>query len=61
MRSASSIAFLVVLAGGIAMGCAAAAGPPPSAPPSGAVITANGLAFDRQELDVPAGRAFPHR
>ena len=59
MRSASSITFLVVLAGGIAMGCAAAAGPPPSAPPGGAVITANGLAFDRQELDVPAGRAFP--
>lgn len=35
-----------------------AGGSPPPAPSGGAVITANGIAFDRQELAVPAGRPF---
>lgn len=35
------------------------AGPPPTAPPGGAVITAQNVAFDRNQLAVPAGRAFP--
>jgi plastocyanin len=39
-------------------GATGAAGSPPSAPTGGAVITANNLAFDRQQLDVPAGRPF---
>jgi plastocyanin len=34
-------------------------GPPPPAPSGGAVITAQGIAFDRQELTVPADRPFP--
>lgn len=33
-------------------------GPAPSAPAGGAVITANGLKFDRAELTIPAGKAF---
>jgi plastocyanin len=54
-------AGLVVL-GSVLLGCAASAGaggPPPSAPPGGAVITAQGIAFDRTELALPAGRPFP--
>ena len=46
----------------VAAACTSAsgsAGPPPSAPPGGAVIVARDLAFDRTELDVPAGVAFP--
>ena len=35
-----------------------AGGSPPPAPSGGAVITANGIAFDRLELAVPAGRPF---
>lgn len=35
------------------------AAPPPPAPSGGAVITAQGIAFDRQELTVPADRPFP--
>ena len=35
-----------------------AGGSPPPAPSGGAVITANGIAFDRQDLAVPAGRPF---
>lgn len=43
-------------------GCGSTAGadaPPPSSPPGGAVIVANGQAFDRAELSVPAGHEFP--
>lgn len=32
--------------------------PPPSAPVGGAVIVAEGLAFDRSRLDVPVGVGF---
>jgi plastocyanin len=39
-------------------GSTGAGGSPPPAPSGGAVITANGIAFDRQELAVPAGRPF---
>jgi plastocyanin len=39
-------------------GASGAGGPPPSAPAGGAVITASNLAFDRQQLDVPAGQPF---
>ena len=38
---------------------AGAGGPPPPAPPGGAVISAAAIAFDRTELVVPAGDAFP--
>jgi plastocyanin len=37
---------------------AASAGPPPPAPSGGAVVTAQGIAFDRAELTVPADRPF---
>jgi plastocyanin len=39
-------------------GSTGAGGSPPPAASGGAVITANGIAFDRQELAVPAGRPF---
>jgi plastocyanin len=58
MRWSPSVAVPIVLGLAITIGCSAAGGPPPTAPPGGAVITANGLTFDRQELDVPAGRPF---
>ncbi len=50
----------VLLAGSIAVGCTASAagGPPLAAPAGGAIITAQGIAFDRRQLDVPAGRPF---
>lgn len=54
-------AAAVLIVGGVLAACSAAAGgggPPPSAPPGGAVITAQNVAFDRQQLDVPAGRPF---
>jgi plastocyanin len=35
-----------------------AGGSPPPAPSGGAVITAQAIAFDRQQLEVPAGRPF---
>ena len=35
-----------------------AEGSPPPAPSGGAVITAQAIAFDRQQLEVPAGRPF---
>jgi plastocyanin len=38
---------------------AGAGGSPPSAPPGGAVLTAEAIAFDRSKLAVPAGAAFP--
>jgi plastocyanin len=49
------------LAAAVLVSCSASAagGPPPTAPAGGAVITANGTAFDRQQLVVPAGTAFP--
>jgi plastocyanin len=52
---------VLLLAASILAGCSSsggAGGPPPSAPAGGAVITANGNAFDRAQLDVPAGRPF---
>jgi plastocyanin len=51
----------LALAGTFLAACAGptgAGGPPPSAPPGGAAITAAGTAFDRRQLDVPAGRPF---
>ena len=54
-------AAIVVLAASAVVGCTASAGsggPPPSAPTGGAVVTAQGNAFDRSELAIPAGRAF---
>ncbi|HEX5822843.1 MAG TPA: cupredoxin domain-containing protein [Candidatus Limnocylindrales bacterium] len=61
MTRRARIVIGLVAAAAIATGCASgnAGGPAPSAPAGGAVITASGLAFDRRELDVPAGRAFP--
>jgi plastocyanin len=52
---------MAVLAGSVLIACAASggsAGPPPSAPAGGAVITAQGNAFDRMQLAIPAGRPF---
>ena len=51
----------LLLAGVALSGCgtsAGAGGPPPTAPTGGAVISAEGIAFDRQQLEVPAGRPF---
>jgi plastocyanin len=56
------VAIGLALAAAITTGCTvptAAGNPPPSAPDGGAVITAGGLAFDRDQLEVPAGTAFP--
>lgn len=52
---------ILLLAGGVLVACAASAGAGGSSPPApsgGAVITAQGIAFDRQQLNVPAGRPF---
>lgn len=53
-------AAILSLVGTVLVACTAVdgGGPAPSAPAGGAVITAAGLAFDRQQLDVPAGRPF---
>jgi len=51
-----------ILAGILLVGCTTTvghAGPPPSKPPGGAVVVAQGIAFDRSQLDVPADKAFP--
>lgn len=51
---------VLLLAGSLLVACTApAGGSPPAAPPGGVVITAANTAFDRRELDVPAGRPFP--
>jgi plastocyanin len=50
-----------LLAAALLAGCTSAAGitgPPPTAPPGGAVIVAQGIAFDRAQLVVPAGTSF---
>ena len=52
----------LVLAAVMTTGCTvsnSAGNPPPSPPDNGAVITASGLKYDREQLAVPAGRAFP--
>jgi plastocyanin len=52
---------MMLLAGSLLAACSASAGaggPPPSAPSGGVVITAQGNAFDRGQLAVPAGRPF---
>lgn len=52
---------LLLLASSMLLACTTATGAggsPPPAPSGGAVITAQGTAFDRQQLDVPAGRPF---
>ena len=54
-------AAILLLAANALVGCTASAGaggPAPSAPPGGAVVTANGNAFDRGQLAIPAGRPF---
>ena len=56
-RAIVAWAILAVLAAACTS-AAGSAGPPPSAPPGGAVLVARDLAFDRAELDVPAGVAF---
>jgi plastocyanin len=55
-------AAIPLLVGIILAACttsAGTAGPAPSAPAGGAVITAQGIKFDRGQLAVPAGRPFP--
>src|SRR5580765_1837885 len=57
MRGAASL----LLTGSLLLGCNASTGssaPAPSAPAGGAVITAQNTAFDRGQLNVPAGRPF---
>ena len=52
---------ILLLAGSVLTGCSSPAGsaaPPPSAPLAGAVVTAQGNAFDRTQLAIPAGRPF---
>lgn len=53
---------ILLLAAGALVACttsAGAGGAPPPAPSGGAVITAQGIAYDRQQLNVPAGVPFP--
>lgn len=62
MTSAIRGRAILLLAAGVLVACTAtdgAGGSPPPAPSGGAVITAQGIAFDRQQLDVPAGLPFP--
>ena len=52
---------ILLVASGVLIACTSATGAggsPPPAPSGGAVITAQGIAFDRQQLEVPAGRPF---
>ena len=52
---------LLLLASGVLVACTTATGAggsPPPAPSGGAVITAQSIAYDPQQLDVPAGRPF---
>jgi plastocyanin len=54
-------AVILVVVGCILAACSGASGtgaPPPSAPPGGAAITAQNIAFDRAQLDVPADKQF---
>jgi plastocyanin len=55
---AAAIPLLVGIALAACTGSAGTAGPPPSAPAGGAVITAQGIKFDRGQMTVPAGRPF---
>jgi len=60
-RSILGRTLLLLLASGVLLACTTATGAggsPPPAPSGGAVITAQGIAFDRQQLAVPAGRPF---
>ena len=59
-RTASGV-LLLVLSSGLVAACAMTTGataPTPTAPPGGVLITADDTAFDRQRLEVPAGRPF---
>ena len=52
---------ILLFASSLLIACTAATGAggsPPPAPSGGAVITAQGIAFDRQQLEVPADRPF---
>jgi len=53
------VVLAVVLIGGACGPTAGAGGSSPSAPAGGAVLVAADTTFDRAELDVPAGVAFP--
>ena len=53
-RRLAVLAIFVVAA----CGSGTLSGPPPTAPPGGAAIVAAQIAFDRDEIDVPAGQAF---
>jgi plastocyanin len=61
MRIVAGRDGLAILAVLVVSACAAGAtnAPAPPAPAGGAVIVAAGIRFDRNELTVPAGRAFP--
>ncbi len=61
MTGTSSGRVTLLLASFMLAACTSATGAggsPPPAPSGGAVITAQGMAFDRQELTLPAGRPF---
>ena len=57
-RQPNVVGALVALVIVAACGAEAMTGPPPTAPPGGAVIVASKIAFDRTEIDVPAGQPF---
>lgn len=61
MTRLTSGTLQALLVGSVLVACTASAGgggPGPSAPPGGAVITAQGIAFDRATVVVPAGKPF---
>ena len=63
MRGRGGLTLGIVLVGlalvGLALAaCGSAGGSSVTAEPNSSMIVANALAFDRTELDVPAGRAF---
>ena len=61
MTAGAGRAVILFAVACVLVACSTASGtgaPPPSAPPGGAAITAQNIAFDRAQLDVPAGNPF---
>ena len=59
IRGIAALLAAVILAAACGGSSSATQPPAPSPPPGGAVIAAKDITFDRSELRVPAGTAFP--